>query len=220
MRTVVKLLLAGLLFVVFLSFSPNSNILVNEDDIKTIKIGNQEWMVKNLNVSNFNNGDPIPEVKDKKEWKAASKNGQPAWCYYENLADNGIKYGKLYNWYAVSDPRGIAPEGFHIPTDKEWIELIKFLGGETVAGNKLKLYGEWGADDKGRTIGGFSALPGGFRDDSGNFWNIGASAGFHCSNANDKKSGINVHINAQIPDANIAGYGLGFGFSIRCIKNK
>jgi tetratricopeptide (TPR) repeat protein len=81
-----------------------------------VTIGNQKWDTKNLNVSKYRNGDVIPEVKDLNEWNALTTG---AWCYYNNDPDNGALYGKLYNWYAVNDPRGLAPEGFHIPTIAE-----------------------------------------------------------------------------------------------------
>lgn len=87
--------------------------------IKSIKIGNQTWMTENLNVDNFQNGDIIPEAKTTEEWEQAGKRQQPVWCYYDYDINNGKKYGKLYNWYAVNDPRGLAPKGWHIPSDEE-----------------------------------------------------------------------------------------------------
>ena len=106
-------------------------------------IGTQVWTTKNLNVATFRNGDAIPRAKTDKEWKAAGDNKQPAWCYYDNKAANGTKYGKLYNWYAVNDYRGLAPAGYHIPTDEEWTVLSTFLGGEDVAGKKMKSTSGW-----------------------------------------------------------------------------
>ena len=82
-----------------------------------VKIGNQIWMVKNLNVETFRNGDHIHEAKTLEEWKIAGENQKPAFCYYNNDPKNGTIYGKLYNWYAVNDPRGLAPAGYHIPYD-------------------------------------------------------------------------------------------------------
>jgi uncharacterized protein (TIGR02145 family) len=105
-----------------------------------VVIGTQTWTAINLNVATFRNGDPIPEAKSPKEWKAASDNKQAAWCYYENNAANGTKFGKLYNWYAVVDARGLAKAGWHIPTDEEWTVLFDFLGGNDVAGKKM---GTW-----------------------------------------------------------------------------
>lgn len=83
---------------------------------KTVKIGNQEWVIENLNVDCFRNGDAIPEVKSHKEWIIAGREEKPAWCYYDNDLANGERYGKLYNWFAVMDPRVLSPEGFHIPS--------------------------------------------------------------------------------------------------------
>jgi len=78
---------------------------------ESIKIGNQEWMTRNLDVDRFRNGDLIPHVKLDVEWEETRRKGQPAWCYYDNDPENGKKYGKLYNWCAVNDPRGLAPDG-------------------------------------------------------------------------------------------------------------
>jgi uncharacterized protein (TIGR02145 family) len=98
-------------------------------------------MTENLNVSTFRNGDPIPEAKTKEEWESAVNNHQPAWCYYDNDPKNGAKYGKLYNWYAVSDPRVLAPNGWHIPIDAEWSILENYLGED--AGKKMKNASGW-----------------------------------------------------------------------------
>ncbi len=108
---------------------------------QTVTIGTQVWMTKNLDVSTFRNGDPIPQAKSNSEWKAAGINKQPAWCYYDNEPANGAKYGKLYNWYAVNDLRGLAPAGYHIPSDAEWMQLTDFLGSE--AGKKMKSTSGW-----------------------------------------------------------------------------
>jgi uncharacterized protein (TIGR02145 family) len=110
----------------------------NKASGQEIKIGPQIWATKNLDVITFRNGDTIPEAKTNEEWKKAGEEGKPAWCYYDNDPENGKKYGKLYNWYAVNDPRGLAPKGWHVPSDAEWIVLIDYLGGEEVAGTKMK----------------------------------------------------------------------------------
>ena len=115
--------------------------------IKTVTIGTQVSMAENLNVSTFRNGDPIPEIKSNEAWGNAYKENKAAWSYYDNDPANGSKYGKLYNWYAVNDPRGIAPKGWHVPTDKEWQTLTTTLGGQSVAFAKMK------------SSSGFSALP-------------------------------------------------------------
>jgi len=110
----------------------------------TVVMGNgQEWMAENLSVFNFRNGDPIPVVKTEEAWKKAGENREPACCYYENNAKYGKTYGVLYNWYAVNDPRGLAPEGWHVPTAEEWTTLDSHLGDYKTAGTKMKSSSGW-----------------------------------------------------------------------------
>jgi uncharacterized protein (TIGR02145 family) len=122
-----------------------------------VTIGNQVWMIENLNVDKFSNGDPIPEAKTKEEWVKAGENKQPAWCYYNNDSAYGEKCGKLYNWYAVIDSRGLAPVGYHIPTDEEWQKLVDYLGYDV--GIKMKSTSGWAENERGTNESGFSALP-------------------------------------------------------------
>jgi uncharacterized protein (TIGR02145 family) len=140
---------------------------------KTVTIGSQIWMAENLNVDRFRNGDIIPEVKNDREWEAAANEGKPAWCYYSNNSSHGEDYGKLYNWFAVNDPRGIAPIGWHVPTINEWRTLVKILGGENIAGSKLKSNTAWGSYGNGNNSSGFSAKPTGQRFASGFFEGLG-----------------------------------------------
>lgn len=98
---------------------------INGQTYKTVVIGSQTWMAENLNVDKFRNGDPIPEAKTDAEWKLAGDKKQPAWCYYNNDPSNAQKYGKLYNWYAATDPRGIAPDGFKVPSPDDFQLLIE-----------------------------------------------------------------------------------------------
>jgi uncharacterized protein (TIGR02145 family) len=109
--------------------------------VKKKKIGTQVWMTKNLDVEYFRNGDPIPHCKTEEERKEATEKGQPAWCYYENDPNNGKKYGKLYNWHALNDTRGLAPEGWHIPSVDEWEVLFDDAGWGKV--NKWKSTYGW-----------------------------------------------------------------------------
>ncbi len=113
----------------------------------TVIMGKQVWMAKNLDVDKFRNGDRIPQAKTNEDWKKAGENQEPAWCYYDNDREYGKKYGKLYNWYAVSDPRGLAPKGWHVPTDEEWLKLTDYLGGDKVAGTKMKSTSGWKSYD-------------------------------------------------------------------------
>jgi uncharacterized protein (TIGR02145 family) len=138
-----------------------------------VRIGRQIWMTTNLNVDRFRNGDPISQARTAEEWKRAGEQGRPAWCYYKNDPTNGAKYGKLYNWYAVNDPRGLAPVGFHIPSDKEWTALTEFLGGKDGAGTKMKSTSGWANNGNGSNSSGFSGLPGGDRSGEGIFYDVG-----------------------------------------------
>ena len=160
---------------------------------ESIKIGNQEWMTRNLDVDRFRNGDLIPHVKLDVEWEETRRKGQPAWCYYDNDPENGKKYGKLYNWCAVNDPRGLAPEGWHVPTSDEWPILEDFLG-KDFAGHKMKSvegweeWVEWLEWEDGELQNGngdnssrFKALPSGYRRGNGSFNGIKNSAFFWSS---------------------------------------
>ncbi len=142
------------------------------DALPTIQIGTQKWASKNLDVAYYRNGDPIPQVTDPTAWAALTTG---AWCYYNNDSTMGTKYGKLYNWYAINDPRGLAPEGWHIPSDVEWTALETTLGGASVAGGKMKEAGtlSWtGPNIGGNNNSGFAGLPGGTRSSDGTFFNI------------------------------------------------
>ena len=92
-----------------------------------VKIGKQTWMLQNLNVKKYRNGDIIPQVQDAKAWSNLTTG---AWCYYDNQTANGTIYGKFYNGYEVNDVRGLAPKGYHIPRQEEWIKLEQYLGNE------------------------------------------------------------------------------------------
>lgn len=144
---------------------------------ESVRIGNQEWMTRNLDVDRFRNGDLVPHVESNEEWKKAGENGQPAWCHYDNDLENGKKYGKLYNWFAVNDPRGLAPEGWRVPTDAEWETLVEYLGGEGLAGDKMKSVKGWewklsSINGNGNNSSGFNSLPCGQRDSNGIFEDI------------------------------------------------
>ena len=130
-----------------------------------VTIGEQIWMTENLNVDKFSNGDPIPMAKTREEWLEAGENYQPAWCYYDNDSINNKNYGKLYNFHAVSDPRGLAPEGWKIPTANDWEILITNSGGVLDADDKLKNTFGWDNENGSNELG-FSANAGGTR-----YWN-------------------------------------------------
>lgn len=137
---------------------------VNAQEMGSVKIGKQTWMTENLGVSHYLNGDSIPQITSSSGWDTL-KTG--AWCWYDNDSVKYSKYGKLYNWYAVNDPRGFAPAGWHVPSRSEWGNLINYLGGNVEAARKMMTKGAWIYDSLGRITNssGFSALPSGRRFD-------------------------------------------------------
>jgi uncharacterized protein (TIGR02145 family) len=190
-------------------------------EYKEVKIGNQVWMTENLNVDKFRNGDPIPEAKTAVEWEKLGKEGKPAWCYYDNDISNGEKYGKLYNWFAVNDLRGLAPEGWRIPNDSDWLKLSNFLGGEMVSGTKMKSIEHWFENGNGTNLYGFNALPGGFRNIAGTFFDIGKNISFGSATEKSNEesyyvfleySGGFLHIGSSIYSPKSCGN------YIRCVK--
>lgn len=138
----------------------------------SVAIGKQTWMSQNLTVTNYRNGDPIPEVEDRQQWANLTTG---AWCYYRGDVSNETNYQKLYNYYALTDPRGLAPKDWHIPSDAEWEILSAFLGGDNVAGAALKESGtvHWKSPNTGTNSSGFNAKPGGYRDFNGTFYDFG-----------------------------------------------
>ena len=146
-----------------------------------VHIGDQTWLKENLRVTHYRNGDPIPKVTDVTEWCTLTTG---AYCYYDNDETNNETYGCLYNWYAVDDSRKIAPEGWHVPNDSEWTILTEFLGGEVVAGGKMKETGttHWESPNTDAiNESGFSALPGGYRGSNGSYYSMGSHANFWSS---------------------------------------
>ena len=141
-----------------------------------VSIGSQTWALKNLDVSTYRNGDPIPEVQNPTTWASLTTG---AWCYNNNITSNGSTYGKLYNWYAVNDPRGLAPNGYHIPSDAEWTTLTTYLANIYITGNEggaMKETGlsHWLSPNTGATnSSGFTGLPGGSRSSNGLFSSVG-----------------------------------------------
>jgi uncharacterized protein (TIGR02145 family) len=120
-------------------------------------------MARNYNGATFNNGDSIPHAKSAEEWERAGREGKPAWCFYKNDESIGGKYGRVYNWYAINDTRGFSPEGWHVPTNDEWIALEEFIG-TAEAGERLKCSSD--------TASHFCALLGGYRSKEGAFSGI------------------------------------------------
>lgn len=201
-------------------YNPNKKDINFEDpEIKEVKIGNQIWMAQNLTVTHFRNGDSIPHVKSAEDWERAGKEQKPAWCYYNNDPANESRYGKLYNWYAVNDARGLAPTGWHIPSDMEWKQLTDQLGGNEVAGKKMKSTQGWARHGNGTNESGFGGLPGGYRYDYG-FFNYGELFAVWWASPVEFTSFAWLYYQAY-NFGNAFRYfpNKAFGFSVRCVKN-
>jgi uncharacterized protein (TIGR02145 family) len=158
-----------LITTIFLLIHGAFNLSDGQSQIRTVEIGKQVWTLDNLQVETFRNGDIIPEARTNEEWEKAYKAEKPAWCFYNNDPSNEKQLGKLYNWFAVNDARGIAPFGFHVPSKTEWETLMLHLGDQAVAGKKLKHTQGWPENGNGSNESGFSGLPGGMRFYNGVF---------------------------------------------------
>jgi uncharacterized protein (TIGR02145 family) len=184
-----------------------------------ITIGTQIWTGCNLNVDTYRNGDPIPQVTDNAEWDTLTTG---AWCYYNNDPVNGTIYGKLYNRYAVMDPRGLAPAGYHIPSESEWTTLINFLGGVSLAGGKMKEIGttHWLSPNFAATnSSGFTGLPGSNRQDNGIFSGIGLYGTWWSSSSFNSVLFKSYDLRYHSSDIILSAIGAQAGAQVRLIKD-
>jgi uncharacterized protein (TIGR02145 family) len=185
---------------------------VDNNEYQTVVLNKNIWMAENLNVSRFRNGDSIAEAKTYEEWENAGLKKQPVWCYYENIPQKGKIYGKLYNRYAVTDLRGLAPEGWHVAQSEDWLSSItNYFGQES--SKILKAKNGWNNEGNGTNKSGFTALPGGYRDNDGIFNDVGyhgywwsTSSWYFLLRYNTKK----------IEMVNSFG---NYGMSVRCVKD-
>lgn len=195
--------------------------------VTDVQIGNQIWMVENLDVVKYRNGDTIPQVTDPAAWAGLTTG---AWCWYANLSANGLVYGKLYNWYAVNNTinGGLAPLGYHVPSAAEWTSLYDYLGGYAIAGGKMKSKGDlttgdglWTNPNTGATNeSGFTGLPGGYlNSSSGVFSLIGNGGNWWSSSEATTINATYFSLNYN----NVNGYTSDstkkHGYSVRLIKD-
>ena len=178
------------------------------------------WMTKNLDVSSYRNGDAIPKVTDNAAWAALTTG---AYCYYNNDSTlYAATYGKLYNRYAINESRGLAPEGWHIPTDFEWSTLSSCLGGDALAGGPLKEIGttHWNSPNTGATnLSGFTGLPGGSRNDLGTFGEVGSSGLWWSSSEDSPGFFFFRSIYSIFDDLARSSSVPRLGLSVRCLRN-
>lgn len=192
---------------------------LQSSNLETVEIGTQTWTTQNLNVSYFRNGEPIPEARTNEEWKEAARTHKPAFCYYNN-SQATIQQGKLYNWYAVIDKRGLAPEGYHVPNRDEWFTLFKYFGRDQFNSTNRS------AGYEMKSKNGFNAIPAGIRYEQGSFnlmneeahwWtfsnNYEESKPYHHHAGIEYRTGFTYLPGASTFDA-------GVGMSVRCIKGE
>ncbi len=200
---------------------PNDTTTVIDIDgnvYHTVTIGSQIWLVENLRTTRLNDGEQIPNITDNVEWYNLTT---PGYCWYDNDLSNKETYGALYNWYAVNTGR-LAPSGWHIPTQAEWIILISHLGGENIAGSKLKESGtiHWLSPNTGATNeSGFTALGAGVRDNSfflmmeANYiWSSSSETG-------NSTQAYQVHLHWNNGRSSLYTMQKYSGFTVRCIRD-
>ena len=203
---------------------PGPNITDAEgNSYKTVTIGTQQWMAENLKVSKYSDGTTIPNITDITKWQ---NNTTGAWSYYDDDVANNAKYGKLYNWYAVSKTsngnKNVCPTGWHVPTDAEWTVLTDYLGGESVAGGKLKEVDttNWDSPNTDATNTSlFTGLPGGGRNEDGNYYNIGYFGYWWSSSENNTFNAWYRILYTNNGNANRNDDYKENGLSVRCLRD-
>jgi uncharacterized protein (TIGR02145 family) len=186
---------------------------------KTIKIGSQVWMAENLVTTTLNDGTHILMVTDNAAWSSLIT---PAYCWYNNdLVTYGTTYGALYNWYTVNTGK-LCPIGWHVSTDAEWTDLIDYLGGLNIAGGKLKEIGttHWILPNRGATNeSGFTALPGGYREDNGTFNIVGEYGYWWTSVEYSDLEAWRLEIYSGESIVYRSFYTKPYGYSVRCVRD-
>jgi len=216
-----------------LSYDSTSTVTDIDGNVyQTVKIGDQWWMMENLKVTHYRNGDPIPHVTDNSTWEGLTTG---AYCAYENDENDVETYGRLYNWYAVDDSRNIAPEGWRVSTDEDWKQLEMYLGLSsteadsmgwrgTDEGGMLKETGItlWASPNTGATNeSGFSALPGGYRSsDNDGFFTAGYLGYWWSSTTFDSQNAWYHSLNYNVAGVYRYCSIKQLGFSVRCVRDE
>lgn len=211
----------------------DSNTIINTDgktgkvkDIegnvyKIVKIGNQWWMGENLKTTKYRDGTSIPNVTDN-TWSSLTTS---AYCDYDNTPSNSDIYGRLYNWYAVTNAQNICPKGWHVPSNAEWLELSDYLGNENMAGEKLKQTDtiHWESpNNKATNEVGFTALPGGCRNMYQSYFNYKRQIALwwtSTESSTNSKNAYNREISIMYSYIGAGTYYKVTGSSVRCVKD-
>lgn len=175
----------------------------------TVKIGNQIWMTENLDVNTFRNGEEIPEARTNSQWMKAGEEQMPVWCYYNNDPLNGKKYGRLYNWHAVNDPRGLAPTGWHIPTLFDFQATINSSREASITISQLI----------GKVQSGIPALLAGFRYKGGDFGGLYFNTYMWGATENYMNTADYLYLDYISKNVYVGTDYKTNGFSARCIKD-
>jgi uncharacterized protein (TIGR02145 family) len=202
-----------------LSMASAQVLAATEDrtDIERVNIGQQVWMTRNLDVTTFRNGDPIPRIEDASAWANAGRTKTPAFTTYDNQSPPPENWGLLYNFAVITDPRGICPVGWRVPNNADWRELEAFLGGGAGAAKALKASDGWPGESNGSNETGFAALPAGWRTQDGIFYLANRIAYFWTSDLSPDGTVVShMLFDVERPMFRI-GYNPGMGQSLRCI---
>jgi uncharacterized protein (TIGR02145 family) len=183
-----------------------------------VSIGNQCWMKENLKTTHYKNGESIPTNLDDIQWTITTSG---SFADYDDDPGNSAVYGKLYNWYAVADPRGVCPNGWHVPADAEWDNLVSYLGSDTIAGGSMKEVGlaHWASPNLGATnLSGFTGLPGGCRTELGVYQSMGNYGSWWTADGI-----LDVAVDRHLlydQESEIRYYNdMHYGFSVRCVRD-
>jgi uncharacterized protein (TIGR02145 family) len=214
------------------AFNCSDSVSYQGYDYATVLIGDQCWFAENLRSENYNNGDAIPAALSDSDWSSTTSGATAVYgegsSYCEAYTPDGdacdeawslSEYGRLYNWYAVDDARGLCPSGWHVPTDGEWTVMTDFLGGESEAGGHMKTTYGWNGGGNGTNSSGFSGLPGGSRDLYDGYFNDAGNSGGWWSSSPSGSYAWGRLLFSYAENVDRSDDGGRYGFSVRCVRD-